>query len=79
MMPGATKMHEIEDDLRRERENSNRLAAALEMLVRSINQDDSTMHVVVSYPKAEFQLTAGMVIDGALACHRATVKDRGEI
>lgn len=71
-------MDETDLELRRERDNADRLAAALEVLMRSLNKDDSTMHVVVGYPGAKNQLTVGHVVDGALALHDATRERRSD-
>lgn len=66
-------------ELRVERENSNRLAAALELLVRSLDRDSGTLHIVVGYPKAENQLTVGHVVDGAFAMHDKVSAARSEL
>lgn len=70
-------MDEIEIELGRERENGNRLAAALALLLGTLRDDDSTLHVLIGKP--DYQLTVGHVVAGAFALHRETVGQRPEL
>lgn len=74
---------ELEKELGRERENSNRLAAALAIAMAylsKVERDELRATVIgpfcADYPA---QLTVGHVVDGAFALHKTTKKGRSEI
>lgn len=69
-------MDELEIELKRERENGDRLAAALRVLVSFQRPEDSILHCLLMPTSA--QLTVGYVVEGALALHDATTKQRSE-
>lgn len=69
-------MDEIEQELERERENGDRLAATLALLLEFMRADDreSLRACLIGPPVC--QLTVGQVIDGAQALHRETDTQR---
>lgn len=69
----ATEPYETEaEELEAESRNADRLAAALAIVCRFM--DDETRHLIVGPP--ECQLTVGHIADGALALHRLTAARR---
>jgi hypothetical protein len=81
MNAGDDVMDETEEELRRERENSDRLAAALATALACLNRDDDLRHVVIGpiLGRGLPQLTVGHVVDGALGLHHGTVKARTQL
>jgi hypothetical protein len=69
-------MDETEQELERERDNGDRLAAALDTVLYYMRDEDrESLRATLICPRGS-QLTVGHVIDGAQALHVRTIDKR---